>query len=305
MRTWQIVAGITAVALVLTGASLLRKSRRPNRVLFVLLLVPIPAAGFASYALAPGSPPKFTVVTVVTSILIVLGVSPALYSHIETKGWRGGGTKTIKDVRTVNRYLLARRACGLLGVIGFLFMFEPGFAYSNLAVILVWIAIWIPPRTRVISYEFSGEVRADAQTTFRFMTEPPNWSLHSRTEIVGADPDGPIAAGTVITLRTLVSSTGEPADGHWVVERSKITAMTGTTLTRESLEHHAKVVSEVRSIGAAAIVTQRGEWIVALTDAILGLKLEYRPQIETAQESFRRRIDLMNEVLGTPMSPAT
>lgn len=255
--------------------------------------------------LAPGSPPTFTVVTVVTSVLIALGIRPAFNGHIETKGWRGGGTKTIKDIRTLNRYLLARRGCGLLGVIGFLFMFQPGFAYSNLAIILVWIAIWIPPGRRVIRYEFSGEVRADSQTTFRFITEPANWSRYSPTEFVGGDPEGPIAAGTVITIRTLVSSTGESADGHWVVGRSKITAMTGTTFTRESLEHHANVVSEVRSIGSAAIVTQRGEWILALTDAILGLTFEYRPQIETAQESFRRGIDLMNEVIGTPMSPAT
>jgi hypothetical protein len=60
---WQLFAGIAATALLATTIRLPRKSRRPSQILLVLLLVPIPAAGFVLYAIDPGPLPSVTLAT--------------------------------------------------------------------------------------------------------------------------------------------------------------------------------------------------------------------------------------------------
>jgi hypothetical protein len=298
VRTWQVFAGIVAVALLATAAYLLRKNRRPSQVLFVLLLVPIPAAGFGLYALVPGAMPSLTVITLVALVLLTLAVFPAFYGGLGTER-RQGRTWTIKDLITLNRYLLARRGCALLGVTAFLFVFEPWFAYANLAAIVAWVAIWIPRGRRVMRFEVSGEIRAAAHATFRFMVEPANWSRYSDSEVVSAKPDGPIAVGTELTIRRTIRSAGDGTGGDWwLVRRSRITALAGTSMTTASLDRQATTTTDVRSIGPAAIVTQRSVWIVALTDAILGLWLENRGEIEAAEKRARVQFQKLNDLIG-------
>ena len=306
MRTWQVFAGIVVLALLAITARLLRESRKPSQILFVVLLVPIPAAGFGLYVLDPGPLPTFTVITLVALVLLTLAVWPAFYAFLRTERSQTRRTWTIKDFNTLNRYVLARRACGLLGVSGFLFLFNPWFAYANLAVILAWVAIWIPPGRRVMRLEVTGKVSAAANTTFRFIVEPSNLSRYSDSVVVSVNPDGPMAVGTELTTHRTMQPTGSDHSGaDWLlVEHSKVQALSGTSITTVSLDRQAIRTTDVRSSGSAAVVTQRSEWTVTFTDSILGLWLDQRGEIGAADKEARLRFDRLSELIGGP-TPAS
>src|SRR5260370_40254361 len=99
MQTWQIAAGVVTVALLCTAAYLLRGNHRPSNILFVLLLVPIPAAGFFLYSIGPGPAPSVTLITVVPSFLLAMAISPACYWFTPATSFQG----TPHDFATMHR----------------------------------------------------------------------------------------------------------------------------------------------------------------------------------------------------------
>jgi hypothetical protein len=299
VRTWQIFAAIAALALVASAVRLLLSSRKPSQVAFLVLLVPIPVAGFVLYVFVP-SQPLVTVVTLVTSLLIVLAAYPGVW------GWRAGdrwrsATVTAKDITFVNRYVLARRACVLLGVDGYLFVFEPWFAIANLAAIVAWVAIWIPARTRTRQFELSGVVRATPEATFAFLVEPSNWIRYRNDlEDVRAEPDGPLAFGTELTIRRPMPdrATQGSAPPKSYQERLRITVLTGSSFRATFLDRAAVVATDLHPTEAGTTITGRSEWVIPFTDAVLGLGLEERVDIEAGRESLRRNYQRLNELVA-------
>ena len=298
MQTWQIAAGVVTVALLCTAAYLLRGNHRPSNILFVLLLVPIPAAGFFLYSIAPGPPPAVTLITVVASFLVALAIFPAFYGFSPARSFQG----TPQDFSTMNRYFLARCGCGLLGVIGFLFMFEPWFAWVNLAAIIAWLAIWTPRRARLVRYEVSADITASTNETFQFLLEPANWSRYQDIEVLSVKPDGPIAAGTELTMRRLIRDAWDPAAQRWpVMQLYKITAIVGTSYTLVSFDHSESHTIEVRPIRSGSTIDRRVQWLLPFTDAILGRRFDLRRQIANARELQQRNIQRLNELIGQPL----
>ena len=301
MVIWQVLAGLVAVALVAGAGRLLRRSRRPSQVVLVFLLVPVPAAGFALYALVPGPLPTLTLATWISSFLFALTVYPAFWGR-RTSELRRASTVTFRDISSVNRHILAWRTCALLGVTGYLFMFEPWFAAANLAAVAAWVAIWIPARRRRKWFEMSGQIGATPEATFGFVVEPSNWSRYrADVQAVTAHPDGPLALGTVVTMRRTIPTTaqGEAAWPESIEERLTITAMARTSFTATMSDRQAKVSTDVRSIGSATTITGRSEWITPFTDALLGHGLEEKGTIEAARQSMRRSYKRLDELIGS------
>lgn len=307
MEIWQVLAGVVAVALVAIAVRLLRRSRRPNQIPLVLLLVPIPAAGFAFYAFKPGPPPAVTLATWVGSILLALAIYPAFWGR-RAGELRRASTVTSRDITSVNRRSLAWRGCAVLGVTVYLFMFEPWFAVANLAAIAAWMAMWIPTARRRMRFEVSREVRASAEATVGFLVEPINWSRYrSDIEAVTWKPDGPLALGTEVTMRRTIPRIG-PEETAWpgsIDERLRITRITGTSFTAVMLDRNATVTTSVRSERSATTITGQSEWITPFADAILGLALEEKAAVESARQSMLQSYERLDGLIGGPTASLT
>jgi hypothetical protein len=300
---WQVFAGVVAFALVATAVLRLRKSRRPSQILFVLLLVPIPAAGFALYAVKPGPLPTVTLATWVGSMLLALAIYPAFWWRRAAE-LRRASPLSFKDVAYINRHSLAWRGCAVLGVTVYLFMFEPWFALANLSAIAAWVALWIPTGRRRRGFEVSAEVRAVAEATVGFLVEPSNWSRYrSDIEAVTWKPDGPPAVGTEVTVRRAIPRIGRE-EMVWpgsINERLRITRITGTSFTAVMLGRKATVTTDVRSSGSATRITGKSEWIIPFVDAILGLVLEETAAIEAARQSMLQSYERLDGLIGAPL----
>jgi hypothetical protein len=298
---WQVLAGLIVVALVAAAARLLRRSRRPSQLVLVFLLAPVPVAGFALYALVPGPLPSLTLATWIGSFLLAVTVYPVFCGRRASK-LRRASTVTFRDISSVNRHILAWRTCALLAVTAYLFMFEPWFAAANLVAVAAWVAIWIPARRRRKWFEMSGQIRATPEATFAYVVEPSNWSRYrADVQAVTTHPDGPLALGTVVTMRRTIPTTaqGKAAWPGSIQERLTITAMARTSFTATMSDRQAQVSTDVQSIGSATTITGRSEWITPYTDALLGLGLEERGTIEAARQSMRRSYERLDELIGS------
>jgi hypothetical protein len=300
---WQVFAGAAAFVLVATAVLRLRKSRRPSQILFVLLLVPIPAAGFALYAVKPGPLPTFTLATWVGSILLALVVFPAFWWRRADELKRASALSFL-DIASINRHSLAWHGCAVLCVTVYLFMFEPWFAAANLSAAAAWVALWIPTARRRREFEVSAEVKAPAEATFGFVVDPSNWSRYrSDVEAVTWKPDGPLAVGTEVTTRWAISRIGRE-EMLWpksINERSRIIRMGATSFTAASLDRKATATTDVRSSGSATRITSRSERITPFVDALLGLVLEETAAIEAARQKILQNYEKLDGLIGAPL----
>jgi hypothetical protein len=291
VRAWQLFAAGIALFLIARGALNLRQSRRLTEVAFVLLLVPIPTAGFILFALHPGLAPELSLLTWVSSFLVVLGLYPAFYGRHALQDWRSS-TVTPARITFVNRYILVARSCFVLGVSGYVSMFEPWFGIANLVATALWVAIWIPERWRVRKFEISAEVRATPEATFRHLIDPSSWARYQADlHEVTTHPDGPLALGSEFTTRrSLPTNSPQPSLGPASLEATfRVTAMTSTSFTTVLLGRKDSATTELQPAQSATRVTGRGVWLLPITDAVLGLALEMEAGI-----TVRRQLSLQN-----------
>jgi len=300
---WQLVAGVVAFALVGAAVLRLRKSRRPSQIMFVLLLVPIPAAGFALYAVNPGPLPTVTLATWVGSILLALAIYPAFWGTRAAE-LRRASSLSFRDIASINRHSLTWRGCAVLGVTVYLSMFEPWFAVANLALVTAWVAAWIPTARRRTRFEVSAEVRSAAQATMGFLIEPSNWGRYrSDLQAITWKPDGPLMLGTEVTMRRSIPRIGRE-ELVWpgsIDERLRITRITGTSFTAVMLDRKAAVTTDVQSTGSATRITGQSEWTTPFVDAILGLALEEKAAIEAARRSMLQSYERLDGLIGAPL----
>jgi hypothetical protein len=291
---WQFFAAGIVLFLIARGALNLRQSRRLTEIVFVLLLVPIPAAGFILFALHPGPPPELTLLTWVSSFLVVLGLYPAFYGRHALQHWRSS-TVTPARITFVNRHILMARSCFVLGVSGYVSMFEPWFGIANLVATALWVAIWIPERWRAKKFEISAEVRATPEATFRHLIDASNWARYQADlQEVTTHPDGPLALGSEFTTRrSLASNSPQPSLGPASLEATfKVTAMTSTSFTTVLQGRKDSGTTELQPAQSATRVTGRGVWLLPITDAILGQALEMQAAIaarrQMSLESYKK-----------------
>jgi hypothetical protein len=302
---WQLFAGVLALALIVMGAVVLRTSRRPSRVVFVLQVVPIPAAGFLYFVLQAGAGPELTLLTWISTFLVVFGLFPAFYSRRALQDWRST-VVTPAHVTFVNRHVLAARICLVLGASGYVFMFEPWFGIANLAGNALWVAMWIPKRWRAKTYEVSAEVRHSPERVLHVLFDPSYWMRYQvDLEAVTAYPAGPLAVGSEFTTRrTFSGSSTEASTLTGSSEtRYRVTAMTASALTTVILDGGGTVTTEVERAGPAARVTARAGWRVSVVSAILGQALETKAAIASRREvslrSYQKLDDLLRDLPPT------
>jgi len=302
VQAWQLFAAAIAVALVIGAALALRKTRRPSQVAFVLLVTPVPTAGLLLFALLPGSPPEVTWLTWISSLLVALGLYPAFYGRRALQEWPSS-TLTPVHLTFVNRHVVVARACLVLGISGYVFMFEPWFAVANVAATVIWVAIWIPEGWRLKKYETSAEIRATPEAVFRFLIDTSNWVRYQAgLEAVTATPDGPLTLGSEYTTRRSLVTDPPPLAPVSVEQRFKVIAMTDRSFTAVVPGQQGRAGFELQSVQAATRLTARSEWLLPFSDAILGYALEMEAAIDARRQVMLQDFKRLDELLvgGAP-----
>ena len=301
MLIWQIFAGGAALLLLARALLVVRSSRRASQVVLALLFA-IPAAGFALYSVWPGPPPELTWLTWLSTLLIVLGLYPAFYGRSALRRW-GSETVTRHYLTFANRHVLASRTSLGLGLSGYVSMFEPWFGIACLAAIAMWFVVWIPVRWRTVKFEVSAEIAAAPEVTFGFLIDPSNWHRYlTEVEAVSTDPPGTLEVGSEIMARQrFPTDASKPGSGSGSLEeRSRITAMTGTSFTQMSLYGVGITTTEVLASHEKSLLTVRSQGIVAFTDALLGLALEMPTALAARREMSLRNFERLNGLLAPP-----
>jgi len=251
------------------------------------------------FLIQPGLAPELSLLTWISTFLVVLGLYPAFYGRRALQDWRSESVTTAR-ITFVNRHIVVARYCLVLGVSGYVAQFEPWFGVANLAANAVWVAIWIPKRWRAKEFGVSAGVRADPETTFRFLIDPSNWTRYqSDLEAVIAHPEGPLGLGSEFTTRRrfATASSGSPPTPTSLEAHFKVIAMTSKSFTAGLLGRGDRSTTDVQKSGFATRVTGRGYWLLPVTDALLGHALEMQTSLKartaTSLQNYRRLDEIL------------
>lgn len=307
MPAWQFYAAALAIGLVGGGAyMLLTMKRRFSRIVVVLLSVPIPAAGLALYAVYAGPGPQRTWQNWLASALVVIGVTSAVWRAWVRGEMRPGKTVTLPVRANFNRYVLAVRGCTAVWITAYAATFEPLFAIANLAAICAWVAVCIPRRWRHGADELSVELAARPADVYQFLVQPTNWPLYQDVEDVTLSPDGPLRVGSEVTTRRTIPGSGHGVNSKptWVTVTTRITALEpGVSYTAVTVGRDDRVATEVRASGTGTRLTTRVDRTLPLTDAILGMMLEYRAELAARRKASLQTLQRLDELIPLATRP--
>lgn len=301
MAVWQLFAACVAVALVALGVLRIVRSRRHTEIVDVLLTIPIPALGFLLYAVAPGRMPELTVLTWLATGLIVIGIFPVFISRRAIQALTSAMVNAT-DVTNANRYILAARAFLALGISGYVAMFEPWFGIANVALLVVWVAVWIPRRWRRLGYEVTVDIAAPPSSVFAFLVEPSNWKTYQvDLESVVVNPPGPLRVGSEVTTRRTFALNAVPAKSMPAVieSRAVITSIVPGISFTSATADGSTGMTEVRQSGSGTRLTLGANGTTPFTSAILGLALEMPRALAVRRQTTMRSL----ENLGHALSP--
>lgn len=201
----RIGAAGLAVALATIAAGVVIINRRLITATIVALVLGVPVVGLTAYAFIPSampSPGPFALSAVISAI----GVAIALLGVRRSPG--------VPLRRRAYLYLIALGA-SVIGMASFLALWQPGFAVADIALAALWAAAWLPPGQRTTDVQTSIDMSVARSAAFAFLADPSNWPKYQDwTDSVGAEPAGPIAVGTRVTVvRSGPDFRGRPSTG--------------------------------------------------------------------------------------------
>jgi uncharacterized protein YndB with AHSA1/START domain len=224
LTVWQLFAATMAALLLIGWIAMVGRFRRVSAAFVVSLLLGVPAVAFGVYALWPGPPPQENAV-VALGVVLYAAIFVALpFAIIARRKPRTTVYLLASDSRRYRRALILRMLV-VSWLSAMVYLFEPGFALAYVAINVVWIAVWIPPQSRVARYENGTEIAAPPERVFAFLTDPRNWPGYRDMELVSQHPEGPLELGTEYTARVAIPQ-GQHAERYRQVEsRYRVIAM--------------------------------------------------------------------------------
>jgi hypothetical protein len=300
VAVWRLFAAFIAVALFAVATWRIVRIRRRSELAGLLLEIPVPALGFLYSAIAGGRMPELDLLTVLATLLIVIGIFPVFISrraiHLLTAATVDAG-----GVTTANRYVPAARACLVLGISGYVAIFEPWFGVANLVLAAAWVAAWIPKRWRRLGYEVSVDVPAAPASVFAFLVDPSNWpAFQVDLESVVANPQGPLTVGSEVVTRRVFAYSAAPAksmpaslESHAVIT----SLLPGTSFTAAGADGSSST-TEVQPSGSGSRVSVRAQGVTPFTSALLGLALEAPQAIAIRRQTTMQSMERLGEALA-------
>ena len=299
---YRIVAAVVALILVLVCAVGFIRYPRPLMVVPVMLLVAVPAAAFALFAVRndPVSAPTALTWLAYAPVLAGLAAGVAMLA-------------AMRRASTYSRTTLSFLANGtavvwggiVLGLSDVVYLFEPAFAVANLVLNAAWIAVWIPPRLRRIDTVYATSFKAPLERVFDFFSDPTNSTRYQdQVEAVSVEPPGPLKLGSRITVRRRIDR--GPLRGPRMGPGSVETSSVITDLRPEHLIASRLVGGTAGTVrlefserDGVTTVTSRWRSVMPYRFALFGGLVEFRSRRGQREAENQRHSTRLKEILET------
>ena len=296
MLDWQLTAAVLAVVLLLIAAVGVWRYTRPVMFVWIGLLIAVPAAGFAWYAISPGPAPDLSRPL---WLLAYIPVAVALVAAVWVAVWIFAQRRALEMRRLalVSIGMLVTFEGIVLAISDVLALWEPGFAVANLVLNGAWAVLWLPRRLRTSEATASVEIAAPRPKVFAFVATPANWPrFHEGTVEAVTRPDGPIAPRTEIDVRARYHSAvrgprllPDILETLWVVQA--VTPDESFTMTRPNQPPNSTTYRFTDSpVGTRIDLSSTG--VAPIRAAILGIVVEmwwsWSTRLEIVGRGFAR-----------------
>ena len=200
LPVWQLTAGFLAALLLCIGVVGFIRYSRPTMLVILGLLIVIPAAGFAAYAIAPGPQPHPTTLLWLAFVPAAVGLGAGTWMLAWMSARRDA--LTFQNIELLSNGTLIAYGGLVLALSDVVALCQPIYAVANVVVNAAWALAWVPRRWRRSSLVAVIEIKAPVSRVFGFLAEPSNWSTYQDgIESVTVRPPGPLAVGSEVTVR--------------------------------------------------------------------------------------------------------
>ncbi|HYM97863.1 MAG TPA: SRPBCC family protein [Candidatus Sulfotelmatobacter sp.] len=195
---WQLTAAFVAAALLGVAAIALLRSATPVIAVALALLVAIPCAGFAAYAIVPGPAPRFGSGLTAAYVSALVAFGAGVWIVVAGAARRAPLTASWLASLTLGMIVMWEGIVVALSML--LAEWEPLFAIANLALNAAWAMAWIPAPVRRLKSTSTIEIAAPRSAVYEFVAEPLNWLRYDEDLVsVSVKPAGPLRAGCEVT----------------------------------------------------------------------------------------------------------
>ncbi len=307
MIDWRFTAGLLAITLVAIASVGVWRYTRPVMFVWIGLLIAIPAAGFAAYALVPGPVPDlrrpfWLVAFIPTIAALVATVWIAIWMVAQRRALQ------MRSLQLASIGMLVTFEGIVLAISDVMTLWEPGFAAANIALNAAWVLVWIPRRLRTTEARTAVEIAAPRGKVFAFLANPGNWPLYQEGTLAAeARPAGPLAAGSeIVTQRTYSTPVRGPRflptvlETHWLVTWLEPDA--GIAMTMTSQPPQNETAFRFTDSAAGTRLDVRATGLVPYRLAVLGVVIENSSTWSERMAIANRNLARLKGLLEEPTS---
>jgi hypothetical protein len=282
--------------------SVLPRRRPMNELVFWFQALLVPTLGLAFYVVTVGPPPQSTWLVWPATALVAVAVLLAIL-NLRLRRRLGSGVITYRMLAGQHRLAVLVRICAVLGISGYLYVFEPLFGVLNVAANAAWACIWVPRRGRAIITEDSIEVAADAERVWAVLSDPVSWPLWQvGLDAVASRPAGPLVVGAQLTSRRTGGSPPPKAGPPATIESRSVVIdlVPGSSFKARSLDRDALTIFELRPGSAGTLIRARSDQAISVIQGMLGLGLEIPAARRTFDATTAQSLARLKELLAAP-----
>jgi hypothetical protein len=305
LPVWQLAAGLLAGTFVLIGAIALLRYPRPLMFVMLGLLLVIPTAGLAAYAVVPGPAPQPGLVLWLAFIPALAGIGTGVWMLAWVATRRS--SLTIANLEVLSNGSLVAFGGLVLAISDVTALWQPWFGIADLVVNAAWVCAWIPARWRETRVESSVEIAARRPRVFSFMVEPSNWPRYQEDlESVTVRPAGRLAIGSRLTVRRRYESgvRGPRLLPNTIEADSVVTGLVpDISISMESADRPAgNSVVEFAGSADGTQLRMRAHTVVPFRLAVFGGVLQLRFQKSKRIAKAKRDLGRLKQLLEEPQA---
>jgi hypothetical protein len=196
---WQLAAGFLAAIFALMAVAGFLRYPRPLMVVVIALLLRIPIAGLAGYALIPGPPPHPGALLWLAFVPAVAGLAAGVWMLAWMSMRRA--SLTFANLELLSNGTLISYGGLILAISDALALWQPVWAMANLCVNAAWVLLWLPRRMRISVLDSSVEIAAPLSRVYSYVADPSNWPAYQEDVVsVAVQPEGPVGVGSEVTV---------------------------------------------------------------------------------------------------------
>ena len=297
---WQLAAGTFAAVLAVLGALALIRTKGPIVAVMAGLLIAVPFAGFAAYAIVPARTPNLDGILVAWIPALIALAGGAI--TVATVAGRRPLTGPRLFAASVGTVMLWEGIVVALSIV--LAQWQPAFAIANVALNAAWLIVWIPVQLRRLGGETTVEIQAPTARVYEFISQPLNWPLFDEDAVsVNVRPAGDLAVGSeIVQIRRYEAAVRGP---RIMADTLEVVAIVTGMVTEESITTRAATgtsTAEYRfaSTAAGTAMSIRVRITVPYRAAILGAATVLWSQRSARAAKAKRNLARLKTLLEQP-----